>query len=151
MAYVAVGPNGEILETDAAETLLVRVLRDGAAWEYPTYDQSRVRDAYLRAASLLDDEKGSAFVRFAAENESYMQVRRRRTEAYFERRIRSAEQAIATSRARGTPANKLRGLEGILRNEEESRAQRLSELERNAISVPEETDVAAGLILVETP
>jgi superfamily II DNA or RNA helicase len=151
MAYAAIGPSDQLVEGDSAETLVVRVLREGIEWEYPAYDQGAIFAKYLRCTSALDEEKGAASLKFAAENESYIQVRRQRTITYFERRIRSAEQAVATARDRSTAPHRIRGLETILRNERESRDSRLAEIERNADPSSEETDVAAGLICIESP
>ena len=147
MAYAAFGPTGLRLIGDDAEKFVLQILREGRPWSYPSIDQNEIMNRYQAAARYLDEELAEAFAKFAAENANYVEIRLRRTDAFFARQIESAEKALATARGRGQD---LRRFEGKVKSESEKRDERLRELRRGLEAGHEETDVALAIVHVGT-
>jgi superfamily II DNA or RNA helicase len=136
------------LDSDQAELIMQKVLRQASDWDYPDFDNESLLGSYRELEEDMAERFDAELQTFEAENGTAVQIRVQRASNHWDRLILQSEKAIETMKAAGRKESMIRGRETRLKNERESKARKIEELQQGERIDFETEPVAAGVFRV---
>ena len=140
--------DGVAFSGDDSEELIQHLIQTGIDWDYiecETYTVIRILESL---ENYLATRFAEEVTEFEMENTTTYQIKMQRVKGFFNRRIEQHKQRIQTLTESGRDARMISLAEGLLRSTENSRNQRLTELEERTRTDIEQSEVAAGIFRV---
>lgn len=133
---------------DESEKVIQHLLRHSRDWDRADCDKAALLAAHEALEKDLAERFSAAVTDFDVENETAYQIKVKRVEGIFDRRIAQDEQRLRTLREAGRNPRVIRATEGRLRTAENNKVRRLSELNEKKQMDMEQAQVAAGVFRV---
>lgn len=141
----------ELMPDEQCEQFMQVALREGKNWNYAEWDSDDLLEGYKRIAEHQEEKMSDSFTRFEAENNTTIQIRKRRASNHWDRLIQQSEQAIQTMIRVGRRESLIKGRKTRLENELINKKERLAELEKGGATDFDTEEIAAGIIRNKQP
>jgi hypothetical protein len=139
---------GQLMDEDAAEICLSRMVSEGKDWSRPTVEQDTLRRAYQIAESAVAQRFKARRQEVERLNEAFVNARLASVKESFEQKIAQRKAQLELALANMRQASYVRMLEGGIRNLEAERDRRVSEIELQRAVTADFCPIAAGILQV---
>lgn len=131
-----------------AEYIINKILRKSKTYKYVEINNQHLGSTYKKLEINLFNLFGIKYETFEKDNTTIFEIKKSRVENHYDKRIASARQALITMQENKRTENMIKLTKSRIASEEQNKKNKLDQLTAKTTPDAEQTQVFAGLILI---